>query len=161
VAVIATDHGTRLTYPVGMVKKIVGGVDDSETAAAAARKAAELAAALDAELVTISAYARFEAATVGERGDEVFLSTEQKALEIAKRRAADLRTLHPGLVVTPLAAEGRPADVLVEQAKEQDADMIVVGNKRVQGLASALGSIATEVARKAHCDVHVAHTHTR
>ena len=29
-----------------------------------------------------------------------------------------------------------------------------------EGLARVLGSVAADVARKAHCDVHVAHTHT-
>ena len=42
-----------------------------------------------------------------------------------------------------------------------DADMIVVGNKRVQGAARILGSIASEVARKAQCDLHIVYTHAR
>src|SRR5690606_28369663 len=43
-----------------------------------------------------------------------------------------------------------------------DASLIVVGNKRVQGVAGrVLGSIARDVAAHASCDVYIAHTHTR
>ena len=36
--------------------------------------------------------------------------------------------------------------------------MIVVGNKRVQGLARVLGSVASAVAQHAPCDVYIAKT---
>lgn len=144
-----------------MTKTIVVGVDDSETAAEAARRAAVLAAAEGSKLVVISAYARFESERIGEGSDEVLLTTEQDALSVAARRGAELRTLHPGLVIEEAAVEGKPADALLAHAERVDADLIVVGNKRVQGLARVLGSIAGEVARKAHCDIYVAHTHQR
>lgn len=144
-----------------MAKTIVVGVDDSETAAEAARTAGELAAALGAKLVAISAYARFETERVGEGSDEILLTTEQEALSGAQQKVAELRALHPGLEADAVAAEGKPAEVLLDYAEEMAADLIVIGNKRVQGLARVLGSVAADVARKAHCDVYVAHTHTR
>jgi nucleotide-binding universal stress UspA family protein len=49
--------------------------------------------------------------------------------------------------------------VLIEVATDHDAAVIVVGNKRVQGVTRLLGSIATDVAHKAPCDVYIANTH--
>jgi nucleotide-binding universal stress UspA family protein len=36
--------------------------------------------------------------------------------------------------------------------------MIVVGNRRVQGISRVLGAIATDVARRASCDVLISDT---
>ena len=53
-------------------------------------------------------------------------------------------------------------EALVSESERLDATMIVVGNKRVQGIAGrVLGSIARDVAAHASCDVYVAHTHER
>ena len=77
---------------------------------------------------------------------------------------------YPGMTEKSLAE-------IVEQARERwplgilviahrlstirDADVIVVGNKRVQGVSRILGSIARYVAAHAPCDVYIAHTHQR
>ena len=63
--------------------------------------------------------------------------------------------------IVPEAASGSPAAALVRAAREMDAEMIVVGNKRVQGFTRVLGSIARDVIAHAPCDVHVAYTHER
>ncbi len=142
-----------------MTTRIVTGVDDSETAAAAARTAARLADALGAELYVVSAFGRhdLERFTVG--NDEFVHSSEEDALNIARQVAAPLRRSHPDLRLEPAAAVGAPAEAIVRVAEELDADLIVIGNKRVQGMARVLGSIANDVVHKAHCDVYVAHTH--
>lgn len=49
----------------------------------------------------------------------------------------------------------------MKAAEELDAEIIVIGNKRVQGIARILGSIARDVAAHAPCDVYVAHTHSK
>jgi len=49
----------------------------------------------------------------------------------------------------------------VREAESLGADLIVVGNKRVQGLGRILGSIAEDVAHHSTCDVYIAHTHQR
>ena len=43
-------------------------------------------------------------------------------------------------------------------AKEIGADLIVVGNRRVQGIGRVLGSVATDVAHHAPCDVYIVKT---
>lgn len=144
-----------------MSKKIVVGVDGSETASAAARKAAELAQAFGGELVVLSAYAKLEVETLRSGTDEFRFSSDDDSLKTAEQAAVAVRHLFPELTVTARAAEGRPADALVSFAEREDVDLIVVGNKRVQGLARVLGSIASDVASHAPCDVYVAHTHQR
>ncbi len=142
-----------------MIKKILVGVDDSKTAAAAALAAAELADSLKAELHVMSAYGRFEVERIDAGGEEIILSTESSGLAIAQEVLRPLRRQFPDLRTTAHAHEGKPAAALVELAERLEADVIVVGNKRVQGVARVLGSIARDVVAHAPCDVYVAHTH--
>ena len=51
-----------------------------------------------------------------------------------------------------------PASALCDEAERLDASIIVVGNKRVQGISRVLGSIAGGVAKMAPCDVYIVHT---
>lgn len=144
-----------------MTTRIVTGVDASETAAEAARTAARLALSLGAELHVLSAYGKFEVERFKAGGDEFVYSSEGDALSVANEVTALLRSEFPDLKVHTAAAVGQPAEAIVRAADELDADLIVVGNKRVQGLSRVLGSIASEIAHKAHCDVYIAHTHHR
>jgi nucleotide-binding universal stress UspA family protein len=51
---------------------------------------------------------------------------------------------------------GDPADVLVEEAKEAGADLIVVGSRGQNPVARAvLGSVSAKVVHEAPCDVLV------
>ena len=56
---------------------------------------------------------------------------------------------------------GEAAAALLREADEIGADMIVVGNKRVQGFTRFLGSIARTIASEAHCDLYIVNTHQR
>lgn len=142
-----------------MIKKILVGVDESETAARAALAAAELADAAQAELHVMSAYGKFEVERIDAGGEEILFSTESTGQSIAQEALRPLRRQFPSLKVTAHAHEGKPAAALVELAERLDADLIVVGNKRVQGMSRVLGSIARDVVTHAPCDVYIAHTH--
>lgn len=143
-----------------MTKTIVCGVDGSETAAAAARTAAELAVALEARLFLVSAYGKLKAETIEVGSDRMLLSNEQEAESTARTVELELRRAFPGLDVSSSPAEGQPAEALVHAAASHEATTIVVGNKRTQGIARVLGSIARDVVAHAPCDVHIAHTHS-
>lgn len=143
-----------------MSRRIVVGVDGSDTAARAAETAAQLAGALEAELLVVFAYGRFEVERLQAGSEEYVFTSEDQGQEVAERTAAVLRGRHQGLSLRVLPQEGKPADALVEVAERERVEVIVVGNKRVQGRARVLGSVATDVARKAPCDVYIAHTHT-
>ena len=99
-----------------MTKTIVCGVDNSTTAAAAARKAATLAAALGAHLHLLSAYGKIEAETVEIGSEKILVSNEMEADRIAGAIAVELRQAFPDLQVTPCSSEGRPGDALVRTA---------------------------------------------
>lgn len=137
---------------------IIVGVDGSDTADKAARSAARLAQALDVELLVVSAYGHVETERINALGRGLVLDHEERALYAANASIELLRGEYPDLEISPYAAEGKPAEALVDLAAEREAQMIVVGNRRAQGLARVLGSVASEVTRKAHCDVYVAHT---
>ena len=141
---------------------IVTGVDGSETGTAAAERAAVLAGALGARLHVVSAYGKFEQETVKIGSDTMYLSSEKDAEDVAAKITTTLRAAYPDVEITSGAAEGKPGEALVATAEALGADLIVVGNKRVQGIAGrVLGSIARDVAAHASCDVYVAHTHTK
>ena len=67
--------------------------------------------------------------------------------------------------LAPLGAEsethvwpGEPADALVQIADEQDAQMIIVGNRGMTGTRRVLGSVPNRVSHHAHCDVLIVTT---
>ena len=84
-----------------------------------------------------------------------------QAERTAESAAEALRAEFPEITVHTVAAQGGPADVIVRQADELNADVVVVGNKRVQGVARILGSVAGQIARDVNCDLFVAHTYLR
>lgn len=139
-----------------MTRHIVVGADGSDTARRAVSKAAELAVGLGARLHVVCAYERLEVATLN-RGEQFRYASDEEAQALAENEAAQVRGV--GVDVVAETAMGKPADALLKVADDLDADLIVVGNKRVQGMARLLGSIASSVASKAPCDVYVAHTH--
>ncbi|MBM9461221.1 universal stress protein [Nocardioides sp. zg-536] len=135
---------------------IVVGVDGSETAEQASRRAAEIAAISSAELHVLASYSRFEVDAI-EPG--VPLSSVDDVQLVAEQTVTALRGAHPDVEIVAAPAEGKPADALVRHAERVGADLIVVGNKRAQGLARVLGSVARDVTAHAPCDVYVVHTH--
>ena len=138
------------------MRSIIVGVDDSPTAKRAAQVAAELARDTGAKLHVVCAYGRERAAEFETSSDRWHLTASAVYEATAERIAAELSPVCPG--AKGVAIEGKPADALVEAAGRFNADLIVVGNKRVQGPGRVLGSIATAVARLAPCDVYIAHT---
>ena len=143
------------------MKTIIAGVDGSVPAGRAAHRAAELARALGAELHVVTAYGRYEEAKYRSGSEEYVISNEMDADELLATTVADLRQKFPDVTVTTAPYEGKPADALISAAELLHADIIVVGNKRVQGVLRVLGSVARDVASRTSCDLYVAHTHDR
>lgn len=141
-----------------MLSKIIVGVDKTESAYSAASRAAELAVALDADLWLVSAYGKFEAETLELGGEEYFFSNEESASDLLNSVGQRLRKEVTGVRVNTSAEEGRPAEALVNLEKRIGADLIVVGNRRVQGPMRVFGSIARDVAARTSCDLYVVHT---
>lgn len=135
---------------------IVVGVDGSETAGRAAERAAQLAAQTGARLHVVTAFDEDKVEEIGVGSDTWIVSSADDALSTAEAVAARLRSIAPQ--VSAAADAGKPADVLIAEAKRLDAGMIVVGNVRMRGIGRILGSVANSVAHNAPCDVYIVKT---
>lgn len=135
---------------------IVVGVDGSGTANKAAESARDLAASLGASLHVVSAFDSDRVEVFGSGSDQLTVSNEDAAEHVA-RTVAD--TLGREVELTYSAVRGRPADALIKEALRVDARIIVVGNRRMQGIGRVLGSVANSVAHHAPCDVYIANTY--
>lgn len=141
-----------------MSETIIVGVDGSETALKAARRAAELATKLGAELVVVTAHASDNTEVVSIGSDTWILDDAEQARKLAERVSRDVRDAQPEANITAAAGHGKPGEVLINEASARNASMIVVGNVGMKGLGRVLGSVASSVAHSAPCDVLVVKT---
>jgi nucleotide-binding universal stress UspA family protein len=78
------------------------------------------------------------------------------APELLAAAAARLRRDHPNLTITTKALEGTPRELIVREAADWCADLIVLGSHGHGPLRQALlGSVATGVAADAACAVEI------
>ena len=135
---------------------IVVGVDASDTAHEAAVVASRLAAGLGSPLHIVTAFDR-GGSVRAEGGDKAYtVRAIDQAETLVATVAADFRASVPA--VTTAVGGGKPADVISAEAERVGADLIVVGNKRTQGVTRVLGAVAAKVLSHAPCDVYIAHT---
>ncbi|MEV4953570.1 universal stress protein [Paenarthrobacter nitroguajacolicus] len=139
-----------------MTGVVIVGVDGSETAMRAAQAAQQLAIGLGASLRVVSAFDSNRTEVV-EIGTDKWIVSDAAEAEAVARAVAE-RLVDDRLEVTYSAARGKPGEALVKEAEVQDARLIVVGNRRMQGLGRVLGSVANTVAHTAPCDVYIAKT---
>ena len=133
---------------------VIVGVDQSATAKKAAEKAASLAASLGANLHLLTCIPRKAAQQVSSEGDSWFVSPKAEGESFLHDLAGQLD--HDQITVKDSFDD--PATAVCTEAAELDALMIVVGNRRVQGVSRVLGSIAGDVLKQAPCDVLIANT---
>ncbi|PVZ06386.1 universal stress protein [Actinomycetospora cinnamomea] len=138
---------------------VVAGVDGSPHGDVALRYALEEVARRGGRLLAVSAWERPELTLSEFYGlpmhdeNKIHAAHEKDTRERVDRMMAD----HPelaGVTVEVRAQVGRPADVLVEAAR--DADLLVVGHRGRGGLRSvALGSVGLGCVLHAPCPVLV------
>ncbi len=79
-------------------------------------------------------------------------NVKAEAQQTLERHAETLRTKE--ITVETVVREGYPATVILEEAEQREADLIVIGTRGLSGLKHLLlGSIAERVVQKAHCPV--------
>jgi len=141
-----------------MPEIIVVGVDGSKTAARAAEKAKSLAQAFGAQLHVVTAYDSPQVSLHGAGYERavVLPDAQEKAEKVVRTVAESLAT--DGLELQAFIVGGSPAEALLAHAEKHGADLIVVGNRRMKGLARVLGSVANSVAHEASCNVYIAET---
>ena len=139
------------------MNEIIVGVDGTQTARMAAKCAAELANAYNRPLHIVTSMTRNTSQQVQGGGSERWqFDSISMGEDLVKALAGELGASVP---VTTAVVMADPASALCEEATRLDASVIVVGNKRVQGAARVLGSIAGDVAKRAPCNVFIVHTH--
>jgi nucleotide-binding universal stress UspA family protein len=142
-------------------RTIVVGTDGSALAGPTVARAAWLAAHDDADLVIVCAYSeltrRQEARTPAVPGDARAGQVPGRAAASAAVAGAVAVAQAQGATISAaLLVDGDPATALLATAQERAADLVVVGAVRDTGIAERLlGTVATEVARRAGCEVLV------
>jgi nucleotide-binding universal stress UspA family protein len=135
------------------MERIVVGFDGSEHARKALKRAADIANGATLAVVAATNVSRLLRDPAGgvEPVDPAEIEAREKALAEA-REYLESR----GVEGVFIAGTGRPADVIVQEAEESKADLIVVGT-RGHGAAKQLfmGSVSTNVVHHAPCDVLV------
>lgn len=134
---------------------VVVGVVDMPTADDAAFQAAELARRLGAALHLVSATKQRGVTTAGAPGEQYVFGN----IDLAQQYQAALKVrLGDAVEITSSVIDGNPGSALCAEAKRLDAEIIVVGSRRTQGMGRVLGSIASDVIKQAPCAVYVAQT---
>ena len=143
-----------------MVETITVGTDGSDTAAKAVDFALDMAERYGAKIVIASAYTPVsEGRLRKEQTDapqEIQWSISPTEDVDATLRAVEEQAKERGLKYASEARNGDPADVICEIAEDQNADVIVVGNKGMQ--RRILGSVPNSVSHKAPCPVLIVKT---
>ncbi len=132
------------------------GTDGSDTAAKAAERTGELAHATGASIHVVCAFTGRGATTVGVGSDVFTISEIGEAEQIAEQQAAAYRSA--GITATASVSEGKASTAILQEAERVEADLIVVGNRRMQGVQRVLGAVANDVVHHAPCDVLVVKT---
>lgn len=136
------------------MKHILCCVDGSEHAEIALRAAIELSAKLSADLSLLVVNVTFGRSP---RGPQALIWTNDEAQAILDQ-ACDVvakngqKPANAGIAVAREASTG-----IIDHALEHDIDAIVIGTGDKRGLSRLfLGSVAMDVANRAHCTVIVA-----
>ncbi len=142
-----------------MYSRIVVGTDGTDRSLIAVDHAARLAAAFAAELHVVAATSPSDAV---DKPPSTLAAVIAELADASVRAAAkighDVSRRH-GVRVVEHPQVGEPAAVLLAVADTVDADLIVVGNKRMSGrLRKFTGSVPSRVAHQSNRPVLIIHT---
>ena len=146
-----------------MFGSIVVGTDGSDTAGEAVRQATELAKSVGAKIHLVSAFEPVGNQRLREERQQVpedmsWMVNEREDVN-ATLRDAEEQIKEQGVGVEIFARQGDPADAILDVAEEQNADLIIVGNKGMSGAKRfLLGSVPNKVSHHAPCSVMIIRT---
>ena len=133
-----------------MIKKILIATDGSEHAKHALNYAVESAVKWSAKLIILTVVpplsslvysSEFGAKYIPELEDDLRESHQR----ILKEAANMIKTKHLEIDVETRLEKGRPSDVIVETARKEDVDLIVMGSRGMGGIIGFLGSTSRHV----------------
>ena len=136
-----------------MTGNFIVGIGGSGSGFEAARKAADLAAAIGASLIMVFGY---ETSALGPRGGPL----EERITEVGEEAIGiiceELASTHPNLVVEVSFVAQRPADALISVAAEHPNSVIAVGHGGQGPLRAALlGNVTYEIVHRSTVPVLV------
>jgi nucleotide-binding universal stress UspA family protein len=138
---------------------IVVGTDGSESAERAVREAARLARLTGARLVLVSAFSDLHPyrERVESSGREDLVHLGAVADQLLMRAAAEAGD---DVQVETVSRQGDPAHVLGDVATEEDAQLVVVGDRGLSGVERfLLGSVSNKISHHAPCSVLIVREH--
>jgi nucleotide-binding universal stress UspA family protein len=140
------------------MKAIVVGTDGSETASQALQHAGDLAKGAGAKLHIVSAYVPVSGAKASDDDRKSWMVGPDTQVDSVLDEAAG--AMHArGIETESHARKGDPADALLRVAEEQNADLIVIGNKGMTGAKRfLLGSVPDKISHHAPCSVLIVRT---
>ena len=152
-------HDGAMSY-----KRILTGTDGSPPSLEGVRHAAAVAKASGAELVIMCVYRPVDPVTVEqwkEQAPDEFawrLGPASPAEGAVERGVAVAKEM--GVVARTRVEQGDPADTILKVAELEDADLIVVGNRGMEGPSRfLLGSVPNVISHHAPCDVLIVKTY--
>jgi nucleotide-binding universal stress UspA family protein len=142
---------------------IVVGTDGSETAKEAVRQATELASQVGSKMHLVSAYEPVPEGRLKDERQQVpddlqwMVNPREDVTGVLEEAGEAIR--QAGVDVETHPREGDPADAILDVAEEQQAGLIVVGNKGMTGAKRfLLGSVPNKVSHHAPCSVMIIRT---
>ena len=142
-----------------MYKKILLPTDGSEYAHKAAKHAIWTANACSADIIVLNVVESSKLPEI------VAVDVERKLINMlteegntALDNVSRLLDKSPEINVSFLIKEGSPASIILQTIKDNDIDLVVIGNSGKHGIDRLLlGSVAEKVVRNAKCAVTIIH----
>lgn len=143
-------------------KTVVVGTDGSESSLHAVARAGAIAGDRS-NLVIACAYFPNDGKAASSAADVLGADAYQvmggSPTEEILRKAKEVAKTAGAAVVDTRSIKGAPVDALLQLVNDVQADLLVVGNKGLNSIAGRLlGSVPSDIARKASSDVLIVHT---
>ena len=133
-----------------MYEKILVALDGSEHAKHALNYALESAVKWSAELIILTVIPPVSSLTYFDEFSAQYIpdlmdNLRESHQRILSEAANVVKNKQPDMKVETRLEEGRPSDVIVEIAQEEDVDLIVMGSRGMGGIVGFLGSTSRHV----------------
>ena len=134
-----------------MYKKILVATDGSENSKHAMNFAMETAAKWNAELLILTVIPRPLSYLTPLDGNPIYIPQFDEDLknaysDINMQAAETVMKCQPEIKVRSLLERGRPAEIIIEVADKEDADLVIIGSRGLGGISGwVLGSTSRHV----------------
>jgi nucleotide-binding universal stress UspA family protein len=163
-AVVAHGHGTVVVVPESLPPvephRLVVGADGSDAGARAVAFAVGEAASVGGRVTAVTAWTVEveDGVVVAEPGSERWSRVEARLAAATREAFATAHAAHPEVPLDVVVRHGKPAAALLEVARQEQADLLVVGRRGHGGFTGLLmGSVSRTVAQRAPVPVAVVH----